>query len=219
MPAFNRPNVHLIDTGGESVERIGENSIFVNGTEYPVDVIIWSTGYGNPLTESLAGKADMKVKGREGQDMEELSKNLAFATLHGCLSYGFPNIFFTALNQAGCGVNQVQRLERQSEHIGYIIAEAEKRLNGKKKLIIEASNEACQKWGDEIASAAHLTAGMLACTPGYFTLEGDASYIPPEILTKVARTGIYGQGYLKYVRILDAWEADGNLNGIVVTSA
>lgn len=193
--------------------------MFVNGKEYPVDVIVWSTGYGNPLTESLAGKADMKVKGRDGQDMEELHKQLAFPTLHGCLGYGFPNLFFTALNQAGVGVNQVQRLERQSEHIGYIIAEAGKRLNGEKKPIIEPSSEACQKWGDEIASAAHLTAGMLACTPGYFTIEGDASHIPPEILTKMARTGIYGQGYLKYVRILDAWEAEGKLSGLVVASA
>ena len=194
--------------------------IIINNREYPIDVIIWGTGYGNPLTESLAGKASMTVTSKQGQDMEALNKALTFATLYGCTAAAFPNLFFMGLSQAGVGVNQVQRLWRQAEHIAYTIAEAEKRVvgSGNKKVLIEASPEACQQWGDELASAAHLTSAMLTCTPGYFTAEGDAAKFPPEVLSRLARTGIYGQGFLKYASILDAWEAEGELRGLVVGS-
>ena len=219
LPAFNRPNVHLVDTDGQSLEKVTETGIVVNGKEYPVDVIIWGTGYGNPFAESLAGKAEMKVTGKDGQDMEELNTALNFTTLYGCTAPGFPNLFFSGLSQAGVGVNQNQRLWRQGEHISYTIAEAERRVGPGKKPLIEATPEACEKWGDELASSAHLTSAVFTCTPGYFTLEGDAAHLPPEVLKKLARAGLYGQGLLKYMRILDAWEAEGKLSGLDVTSA
>ena len=46
LPAFNRPNVRLIDTGGRGVERITEDSIVVDGVSYPVDCIIYASGFG-----------------------------------------------------------------------------------------------------------------------------------------------------------------------------
>lgn len=178
-------------------------------------MIVWSTGYGNPLTESLAGKAEIIVIGKNGKEMEELNKSMDLKSLHGCTTYGFPNLFHLALSQAGVGVNQVQRIEAQSIHIAYIIAQAEKQ-GGK---VIEADEAACDKWGDEIAGTAHLTAAMLACTPGYFTLEGDAANIPQEVLGKMARNGLYGQGFLKYNKKLGDWRANGDLEGIRIASA
>lgn len=210
--------MRLVDTDGKGVQSLDSTSITVNDQSYPVDVIVWSTGYGNPLTESLAGKAEMTVVGRDGQDMEALNKTMDLKTLHGCIAHGFPNLFTTPLAQAGVGVNQVQRLEVQSAHIGYIIAEAERRASGK-RAIIEPTSEACDQWGDEIASAAHLTGAILHCTPGYFTLEGDAASWGPEVLMKVARNGLYGQGFLKYSKVLDGWRKQGNLEGMQVVGA
>lgn len=198
------------------MEKISANGITVNNQEYPVDVLVWSTGYGNPLIESLAGKADIAVKGKNGQDMEELNKAMDLKTLHGCISHGFPNLFHMSLAQAGVGVNQVQRIEEQTIHIAHIISEAEQKTSHP---VIEPDEAACDKWGDELASAAHLTGAILACTPGYFTLEGDAAHIPPEVLPKMARTGLYGQGYLKYAQTLGEWRADGRLEGMEVASA
>lgn len=209
--------MHLVDTDGKGLEAVTAKGIKVNGTEYPLDVIVWSTGYGNPLTESLAGKADMAVRGKDGQDMEELNKQMALKTLHGCTSYGFPNLFLTALSQAGVGVNQVQRLEAQGVHNSYILAEAQRRVGDTQKPIIEPSEDACQKWGDELESAAHLTAGILACTPGYFTLEGDAANLSQETLGKMGRSGLYGQGYLKYAQTMEDWRNTGDLPGIEIT--
>ena len=209
----------MIDTEGQGLGEITSNGIKVGGQEYPADIIVWGTGYGNPLTESLAGKADMEVKGKDGQDMEALSKQMDLLTLHGCTSHGFPNLFTMSLAQAGVGVNQVQRLDEQTMHIAYLIAEAEQKVGKGSKPIVEPTAEACQKWGDELAANAHLTSGILACTPGYFTLEGDAEHIPKEALGKMARTGLYGQGYMAYARILDQWRANGEMKGIEVVAA
>lgn len=121
--------------------------------------------------------------------------------------------------QAGVGVNQVQRIEAQSAHNAHIIVEAERKVGPGKKAIIEPTEQACKNWGDELAASAHLTSGILACTPGYFTLEGDAERIPPEVLGKMARTGLYGQGFMRYNKILEDWRARGGLEGLEVTAA
>lgn len=158
----------------------------------------------------------MAVVGRKGQDMEQLNQQMALKTLHGCTSTGFPNLFLTALSQAGVGVNQVQRLEAQAEHNAYIIAQAQKRAGSAQKIAVEPTEEACNAWGDELASAAHLTAGILACTPGYFSLEGDAKNLTQEQLGKMGRNGLYGQGYMKYARTLEKWQKQGDMAGMAV---
>ena len=44
LPAFNRPNVHLVDTDGHGVDEITENGVVACGVEYPVDVIVFASG-------------------------------------------------------------------------------------------------------------------------------------------------------------------------------
>lgn len=191
----------------------------MNDKEYPVDIIIWSTGYGNPLLESLAGKADMVTTGKDSKDMEKLNQAVELKTLYGLIAHGFPNLFLMSLSQAGVGVNQVQRIHDQTVAIGSIINEAERQVGKNNKTIIEPEEAACDKWQDELEASAHLTAAMVACTPGYFTLEGDIANMPQEVLMKLGRNGIYGQGYLKYAKILDEWKAKGDLEGLNITSA
>lgn len=208
--------MRLVDTDGRGLQSITPTSIHVNDQEHPVDIIVWSTGYGSPLINSLAGKAEMAVRGRSGQDMEQLNQTMDFKTLHGIVAHDFPNLFFPGLNQAGVGVNQVQRLVAQTEQIAYIIAAAEQKT---KKPVIEPTEAACEAWGDQLAGVAHLTAAMLACTPGYFTLEGDAARLPVEVLPKLARTGVYGRGLLEYLGIMDQWREKGDMQGLDVSAA
>jgi len=95
LPAFNRPNVKLVDTHGKGVERITERGLVVNGQEYPTDLLILSTGYrglssGNG---SPGHKANVIVKGRDGKAMND-KWDRSIATLHGVISHDFPNFFF-----------------------------------------------------------------------------------------------------------------------------
>ncbi len=51
LQAFNNPAVKLIDTDGQGVERITPTGVVVAGKEYPVDCIIYASGFevGTPL--------------------------------------------------------------------------------------------------------------------------------------------------------------------------
>ncbi len=45
LPTFNRPNVHLVDTHGKGITEIGAKGPVFEGTEYPLDVLIYATGF------------------------------------------------------------------------------------------------------------------------------------------------------------------------------
>ncbi|MEL6981194.1 MAG: NAD(P)/FAD-dependent oxidoreductase, partial [Actinomycetota bacterium] len=67
LPTFNRPNVTLVDTGGQGVKRITETSIVVEDeagveTEYEVDCIIFATGF--EVGTSYTRRAGYDIVGR-----------------------------------------------------------------------------------------------------------------------------------------------------------
>ncbi|KAH6716476.1 hypothetical protein BKA61DRAFT_631781 [Leptodontidium sp. MPI-SDFR-AT-0119] len=179
LEAFNQPNVHLVDTAPRGVSALTPRGIAHNGKEYPIDVIIWSTGYGSPLSESLVGKADMTVIGKSYLNMEDCFQNGKLLTLHGLLPKNFPNLFITGFSQSGAGGNQTQRLTDQTLNIAYTIKEGEKRNNGQ-KTVIEPSDAACEEWANRIASKAHMLKTMANCTPSYFNAEGESDKMTPE---------------------------------------
>ena len=45
LDTFNRPNVTLVDTDGQGVERITEHGVVVDGVEYELDCLIFATGF------------------------------------------------------------------------------------------------------------------------------------------------------------------------------
>jgi cation diffusion facilitator CzcD-associated flavoprotein CzcO len=218
LQAFNRPNVHLVDTAPRGIEALTPKGIVHNGKEYPIDVIIWSTGYGSPLTESLAGKAGIAVIGKDGLDMEDEFKEGKLMSLHGLIAHNFPNLFYTGLSQAGVGVNQTQRLDEQSLHIAYTIKEACLRAKSQ-KTVIEATHTACDDWANQCASKAHMLATMRNCTPSYFNMEGATDRMTPEQQAVAARSALWGQGYLSYAKVLGDWRARGNLEGFEISVA
>ncbi len=67
LPTFNRDNVELIDTDGKGVERITENGLVVDGVEYAVDCIIYSTGF--EVGTSYTRRAGYDVTGKGCLDM------------------------------------------------------------------------------------------------------------------------------------------------------
>jgi cation diffusion facilitator CzcD-associated flavoprotein CzcO len=45
LQTFNLPNVRLIDTDGRGVDRITAHGVIVGDTEYPLDCLIYATGF------------------------------------------------------------------------------------------------------------------------------------------------------------------------------
>jgi len=203
LAAFNRENVTLVDTRGRGVERITAKGVVAGGREYPVDCLIFATGFevGTPYTR----RAGYDLIGRDGATLSQHWRD-GIRTLHGMQSHGFPNCFFLSQAQAGFTANFPHLLSEQSEHLAYIIARA--REQGVRT--VEVSEQAEQEWVDTIISLARLGLEFFEqCTPGYYNNEGK----PGE---RSGQNGFYGGGPVQYFKLLEEWRADGSLPGLVL---
>mmetsp|Transcript_53287 Transcript_53287/g.165170 ORF Transcript_53287/g.165170 Transcript_53287/m.165170 type:complete len:465 (+) Transcript_53287:309-1703(+) len=117
LPTFNRPNVTLVDTDGAGVKLINEEGPVVNGTQYPLDVLIYATGFDFCKVgtfNSIVGRNGLRL-GDKWQD--------GISTFLGIHTRGFPNLFVMGGPQAfGATFNFMSLLERQGEHVARVVA-------------------------------------------------------------------------------------------------
>lgn len=117
-PALAQPNVELIDHG---VDSLTENGIVANGKEYPVDIIIWATGYKSP-SEGFP----FPLTGTGGRDLNSYWANGAKA-YKGVTIAGFPNLFTLMGPNTGPGHTSVLvYVEAQQEYIVKAIQQCQK---------------------------------------------------------------------------------------------
>ncbi|WP_420472678.1 alpha/beta hydrolase fold domain-containing protein [Noviherbaspirillum sp. ST9] len=109
FPALARPNVDVVTSG---ITRVREHSIVGgDGVEYPVDAIIYGTGFR--VTEQLS---PVRLIGRNGVDINEAWRDGPQAHL-GLMSAGFPNLFMLLGPNTGLGHNSVVFMaEQQIRH-------------------------------------------------------------------------------------------------------
>jgi cyclohexanone monooxygenase len=201
LDTFNRPNVQLVDTNGKGVDRITERGVVANGTEYELDCLIFATGF--EVGTDYTRRAGCELIGRDGLTLTEKWKDGA-STLHGMHTRGFPNCFIVSNTQSGFTVNFPHMLNEQSKHLAYIISHAQQQG----VTIVEASQEAEDAWVQTILDLAQVNLKFLeSCTPGYYNNEGKPS-------ERGIRNGFYGAGPVAFVKLLEAWRATGELEGL-----
>jgi cyclohexanone monooxygenase len=98
LPAFNRSNVHLVDTAPMGVRKINERGVVHNGVEYPVDVLIYATGF-----QWMATSTFNMVRGAQGRTLKEKWNAEGTKTFLGMHSSGFPNLLIMTGPQGGGG--------------------------------------------------------------------------------------------------------------------
>ena len=201
LPSFNKPNVHLIDTDGKGVSNITAQGVVFDGREYPVDCIIFATGF--EIGTDYSRRAECAITGKGGATLEEKWAK-GVRTLHGFQTNGFPNLFFMGLIQGGLTANNTHMLTEQSEHIAYLINRAK---NGNYRSL-EVSGEAEDDWVGVMKETALANEDFLAaCTPGYYNDEG-----------KKEINGVfglqYGGGPDEFFRLLEAWRMDDRCEGV-----
>ncbi|GME33155.1 phenylacetone monooxygenase [Neofusicoccum parvum] len=222
LPAFNQPNVTLVDTDGKGVESLTANGIVANGTEYPVDVLVLSTGYVSPAagSGSPASRAGMKVIGRNGLSMDDKWAQQGAATLHGVATHDFPNFFFPGPSQAGVTANFTFALDTLASHVAAVLAEAERRVDQPEKMTVEVTKEAEEAWSMEIMMRAGWFATVSGCTPSYINSEGEKDRpTTMEEKMKGARGAPWGEGISSFVDVLKSWQEDGGLKGFEISAA
>ena len=203
LSAFNAPNVKLVDTQGRGVERVTANGVVVSGKEYPLDCLIYATGF-DFLTDQTR-EAGFDIHGRNGLALSEHWRE-GPRTLYAVQTDQFPNLFFIRLSQAGNSPNFTHLVGEQSDYIAHIIAKT--RAAGAAS--VEATTEAVDAWVNEIIDkAAPRRAFLATCTPGQYNHEGDAGKERFAVLNE-----LYGGGPIAYFKILRALQTHGELKGL-----
>ena len=63
---FNLPNVTLVDVSRTPIEKLSQNGLCTNGQEYPLDAIVFATGF-DAMTGALL---NIDIRGRGGQTLQ-----------------------------------------------------------------------------------------------------------------------------------------------------
>lgn len=220
LQSFNRANVHLVDTDGAGVEGLAPHAVWANGQEYPVDVLIFGTGYRPPMPGSPALNAGVRVVGKDGVDMDEKWERIGAATLHGVVANGFPNCFVWSPTQTGLAPNACAVIDMTARHTAYVVAEARKRAGeAAAAFALQPTREAEEAWSTESAMRAAWFSPLVGCTPGYLNKEGMMDKmvgLSPEEQFKQGRAAHWGGGWNDYSAKIVKWREDGNLEGIEV---
>ncbi|MDF8333808.1 flavin-containing monooxygenase [Novosphingobium cyanobacteriorum] len=201
LDAFNRDNVSLIDTQGRGPDRITESAIVFDGVEYPVDCIIFATGFETGTAYSR--RAAFEIYGVDGLSLTQKFAN-GTSTLYGLATSGFPNFFMMALGQNGFKPNISDTLEEQARHIVEIV----KSTLDQSKTRVEVEETAEKAWVAHVLDLAKIKLPYFeACTPGYYTGEGD--------IDKGLLIDTYAPGPIEFTKVIDAWRNDGR-PGLVI---
>ena len=203
LPTFNKPNVTLVDTDGRGVEYITEKGLVVNGVEYEVDCIIYSTGF--EVGTSYTRRSGYDVIGRAGKSLSDHWRD-GTRSLHGMGAHGFPNVFIMNTSQGGFTANFPHLLDESAVHQAHIIAHA--LAQGYKTVEVTAAAE--ETWIDTIVGFTDGPLGGLGgadCTPGYYNNEGQPN-------PSAQQSAPYGGGSIRFFELLKEWREDGNFAGL-----
>ena len=204
LPTFNRDNVHLVDTNGQGVDEITENGIVVDGVEYPVDLIVFASGF--EVTSDYHHRLGFDPRGRNGISMSE-SWGEGAHTLHGVFTHDFPNLLMISTVQGGFGVNFVHYISETSKHVAWVIAECD-RLGITE---IEADPEAEEAWlMTLLMRMGGIGAYNATCTPGYLNSEQE------EGTMKAGRNAAFWGSVEQYAENLVNWREDADKPGVLI---
>lgn len=202
LPTFNRPNVSLVDTEGQGVERVTEQGVVVNGVEYELDCLIFATGF--EVGTAYTRQAEFEVFGRDGLSLTDYWGK-GMKTFHGFYAHGFPNCFHMGLTQTGLAPNFTYMLDGQAQHISYVVGQVlERKLKS-----IEATAQAEADWVQTVLAPNFMTEYLSQCTPGYYNNEGKATGQGDGFLQ-----GHYADGAVKFYALLKAWREQGGMQGL-----
>jgi cation diffusion facilitator CzcD-associated flavoprotein CzcO len=146
---YNRPNVSLVDVKSAPIQRISETGICTAEGEYPVDIIVFATGF-DAMTGPLLR---MDIRGRDGVALKDVWEAGPRNYL-GLQVAGFPNLFtITGPGSPSVLCNMPVAIEQHGDWITDCIDHM--RSNGLER--IEARPEAVEKWVAEVNDVASRT--------------------------------------------------------------
>ncbi|NTB87722.1 flavin-containing monooxygenase [Agrobacterium tumefaciens] len=163
--AFNRPNVHLIDTDGKGIDEVVEKGIVAGGRLIELDCIVYASGFEawTPYVERLG----FDPKGTRGVTLSAHWRN-GRRTMHGIHVAGFPNMFLVEPTQgASLFSNITHNICSSADAIAAVVKFA-RETNAR---CVEVAADAENQWVNLILSSNRVL-GSPECTPGRYNYEG-----------------------------------------------
>ncbi len=165
LPTFNLPHVHLVDTAPHGVQKINERGVVHDGVEYPLDVLIYATGF-----QWMATSTFNMITGRDGVTLREKWQDGGTRTFLGIHSHGFPNLFIVSGPQGGGGsFNFTDAIDTHADYIVWMLETLRER--GETVVDIEEAPEI--KYAEHCRQADITTAPLRDCIT-YYNGHGEA---------------------------------------------
>jgi cation diffusion facilitator CzcD-associated flavoprotein CzcO len=201
LDAYNQPNVHLVDTDGRGVERITRDGVVVAGAEYPVDCIIYASGF--EVGTSPTRRTGFDVTGRDGVLLSEYWAD-SMRTMHGIHMHGFPNAFVVQLSQgANFVANVPHNLSDAAKTVAAVVSHAVTGGYG----LVEVTRQAQDAWMQLMIANPVMRRFLSTCTPGYYNNEGGE-------LSVHSLFGGYAHGAAAFFRYIEQWRSSGEFAGL-----
>ena len=141
---YNQPNVTLVDSKADPIERITETGIKTRDNSYDFDIIVYATGF-----DALRGAFDrIAFTGKGGVTLKDQWKDGA-TSLVGMLQDGFPNMFMLLGPHTALG-NIPRSIEFNVEWVSALL----KHMQANGQTYAEARPEAREKWMEHVMDVA-----------------------------------------------------------------
>ena len=165
LPTFNLPHVKLIDTAPLGVCEINERGVVHDGVEYPVDVLIYATGFQWMATASFN-----MITGRGGKTLREKWQTEGVKTFLGLHSHGFPNLLIMSGPQGGGGsFNFTSAIDVHADYVVWMLSTMRERGAG----IVDVKKEPEIEYAEHCRIADINTQPLRDCI-SYYNSEGNA---------------------------------------------
>jgi cyclohexanone monooxygenase len=166
LPAFNLPHVHLVDTAPTGVTTINARGVVHDGVEYPLDVLVYATGF-----QWMATSTFNMIKGRDGRSLSEKWRTEGTRTFLGLHSQGFPNLFIVTGPQGGGGTfNFTDAIDIHGDYVVWMLSTMRERG----AMIVDVETEAEAAYAEHCRVADIATAPLRDCL-SYYNGHGDAA--------------------------------------------
>ncbi|MFT3853781.1 MAG: NAD(P)/FAD-dependent oxidoreductase [Ilumatobacteraceae bacterium] len=165
LPTFNLPHVHLVDTAPTGVTQINERGVVHDGVEYPLDVLIYATGF-----QWMASSTFEMVVGRDGRRLAEKWRTEGTKTFLGLHSEGFPNLLIVTGPQGGGGsFNFTDAIDAHANYVVWMLSE----IRDRGEQIVDIDQAAEGAYAEHSAKADTATAALRDCF-SYYNGHGNA---------------------------------------------
>lgn len=165
LPSFNKPHVHLVDTAPMGVSQINAKGVVHDGVEYPLDVLIYATGF-----QWMASGLFEKTRGRDGRTITETWAAEGTKTFLGLHVKDFPNLFIVTGPQGGGGsFNFTDAIDAHGDYLVWMLST----LRDQGKKIIDIHRQPQEEYAEHCRQADIMSAPLRDCL-SYYNGHGDA---------------------------------------------